>query len=196
MDYKTMAQEILELAGGRENVLSLVNCATRLRFSLRDGGKFQTDGLKKVKGVMGAMFTGGQYQVIIGTDVNHVYDEMIGMTGLEGGTVDAVEKADLKANPNQNKGGRMAAVMDVISSLFTPAIAAITGAAMIKVVLVILTMTGLMESGGQTYQMFSLVGDAPFYFMPVILAYTSAVMFGVDPMVGMTIGLCMVNPTY
>lgn len=67
---------------------------------------------------------------------------------------------------------------------------------MIKVVLVILTMTGLMDASGQTYQMFSMVGDAPFYFMPVILAYTSSVKFGVDPMVGLTIGLCMVHPTY
>jgi len=191
-----MAEEILPLTGGRENILSLVHCATRLRFSLKDGGSFQADELKKVKGVMGAMFTGGQYQVIIGTDVSHVYDHLIEMTGLEGGKVDAVEKGDLKGQANPQKGDKMAAVMDVISSLFTPAIAAITGAAMIKVVLVIITMIGVMDASGQTYQMFSLVGDAPFYFMPVILAYTSAVKFGVDPMVGMTIGLCMIHPTY
>ena len=194
MDYKKMASEILPLVGGKENVLSLVHCATRLRFSLKDGEKFETEKLKKVKGVMGAMFTGGQYQVIIGTDVNHVYDELLSLTGAQGGTVDIVEQNDLKGS--QKETGRMAAVMDLISSLFTPAIAAITGAAMIKVVLVILTMTGLMDSSGQTYQLFSMVGDAPFYFMPVILAYTSSVKFGVDPMVGLTIGLCMVHPTY
>ena len=145
---------------------------------------------------MGAMFTGGQYQVIIGTDVNHVYDNLLHMTGLEGGSVEIVEQADLKNGGSGNGSGKMAKAMDIISSLFTPAIAAITGAAMIKVVLVILTMTGLMDASGQTYQMFSMVGDAPFYFMPVILAYTSSVKFGVDPMVGLTIGLCMVHPTY
>lgn len=196
MDYKKAAAEILPLIGGKENILSLVHCATRLRFSLADGEAFQAEKLKKVKGVMGAMFTGGQYQVIIGTDVNHVYDNLLHMTGLEGGSVESVEQADLKNGGSGNGSGKMAKAMDIISSLFTPAIAAITGAAMIKVVLVILTMTGLMDASGQTYQMFSMVGDAPFYFMPVILAYTSSVKFGVDPMVGLTIGLCMVHPTY
>lgn len=196
MDYKKTAAEILPLIGGKENILSLVHCATRLRFSLADGDAFQAEELKKVKGVMGAMFTGGQYQVIIGTDVNHVYDKLLHMTGLEGGSVEIVEQADLKNGGSGNGSGKMAKAMDIISSLFTPAIAAITGAAMIKVVLVILTMTGLMDASEQTYQMFSMVGDAPFYFMPVILAYTSSVKFGVDPMVGLTIGLCMVHPTY
>lgn len=196
MDYKKTAAEILPLIGGKENILSLVHCATRLRFSLADGEAFQAEELKKVKGVMGAMFTGGQYQVIIGTDVNHVYDNLLHMTGLEGGSVEIVEQADLKNGGSGNGSGKMAKAMDIISSLFTPAIAAITGAAMIKVVLVILTMTGLMDASGQTYQMFSMVGDAPFYFMPVILAYTSSVKFGMDPMVGLTIGLCMVHPTY
>ena len=196
MDYKKTAAEILPLIGGKENILSLVHCATRLRFSLADGEAFQAEELKKVKGVMGAMFTGGQYQVIIGTDVNHVYDNLLHMTGLEGGSVEIVEQADLKKGGSGNGSGKMAKAMDIISSLFTPAIAAITGAAMIKVVLVILTMTGLMDASGQTYQMFSMVGDAPFYFMPVILAYTSSVKFGVDPMVGLTVGLCMVHPTY
>ena len=196
MDYKKTAAEILPLIGGKENILSLVHCATRLRFSLADGEAFQAEELKKVKGVMGAMFTGGQYQVIIGTDVNHVYDNLLHMTGLEGGSVEIVEQADLKNGGSGNGSGKMAKAMDIISSLFTPAIAAITGAAMIKVVLVILTMTELMDASGQTYQMFSMVGDAPFYFMPVILAYTSSVKFGVDPMVGLTIGLCMVHPTY
>lgn len=196
MDYKKTAAEILPLIGGKENILSLVHCAIRLRFSLADGEAFQAEELKKVKGVMGAMFTGGQYQVIIGTDVNHVYDNLLHMTGLEGGCVEIVEQSDLKNGGSGNGSGKMAKAMDIISSLFTPAIAAITGAAMIKVVLVILTMTGLMDVSGQTYQMFSMVGDAPFYFMPVILAYTSSVKFGVDPMVGLTIGLCMVHPTY
>ena len=196
MDYKKAAAEILPLIGGKENILSLVHCATRLRFSLADGDAFQAEELKKVKGVMGAMFTGGQYQVIIGTDVNHVYDKLLHMTGLEGGSVEIVEQADLKNGGSGNGSGKMAKAMDIISSLFTPAIAATTGAAMIKVVLVILTMTGLMDASEQTYQMFSMVGDAPFYFMPVILAYTSSVKFGVDPMVGLTIGLCMVHPTY
>lgn len=192
MDYKALAQQILPAVGGKENVSSLVHCATRLRMQLQDGEKFDTDTLKKIKGVMGAMFTGGQYQIIIGPDVHHVYDELIALTGLSGGTVDVVEAADLKGQ----KPKVMERLMDTISSLFTPAIAAITGAAMIKVVLVLLTMAGLMDSSGQTYKMFSIVADAPFTFLPVILAYTSAKRFGLDPMVGMTLGLAMIHSNY
>ena len=86
--------------------------------------------------------------------------------------------------------------MDTISSFFTPAIAAITGAAMVKVVLILLTMSGLLDTASVTYKLFSIAGDAPFLFLPVILAYTSSVRFGVDPMVGMTIGFMMVHPNY
>ena len=88
MDYKQLASQILAAVGGKENIQSLVHCATRLRFQLADSAKFDTDTLKKTKGVMGAMYTGGQYQVIIGPDVNHVYNELIALTGLSGGTVD------------------------------------------------------------------------------------------------------------
>ena len=174
MDYKQLASQILAAVGGKENIQSLVHCATRLRFQLADSAKFDTDTLKKTKGVMGAMYTGGQYQVIIGPDVNHVYDELIALTGLSGGTVDTVETADLKGA----KPKLMEHIMDTISSLFTPAIAAITGAAMVKVVLVLLTMAGLMDSSGTTYKLFSIAGD------------------GVDPMLGMTLGFMMVHPNY
>ena len=192
MDYKQLASQILAAVGGKENIQSLVHCATRLRFQLADSAKFDTDTLKKTKGVMGAMYTGGQYQVIIGPDVNHVYNELIALTGLSGGTVDTVETADLKGE----KPKLMEHIMDTISSLFTPAIAAITGAAMVKVVLVLLTMAGLMDSSGTTYKLFSIAGDAPFYFLPLMLAYTSSKRFGVDPMLGMTLGFMMVHPNY
>ena len=191
-DYKQLASGILRHVGGTENVQSLVHCATRLRFQLKDGAKFDTEELKKTKGVMGAMFTGGQYQVIIGPDVHHVYDELIAETGLTGGTVDRVEADDLKGQ----KPKMLERAMDTLSSLFTPAIAAITGAAMVKVLLVLLTMAGLLDSASPTCSLLSIAGDAPFLFLPVILAYTSSVRFGVDPMVGLTIGFMMVHPNY
>ena len=87
-DYKQLASKILDAVGGKENVASLVHCATRLRFQLHDGSKFDTDTLKQIKGVMGALFTGGQYQVIIGPDVSHVYDELAASTGIAGGSID------------------------------------------------------------------------------------------------------------
>lgn len=192
MDYKQLASAILPAVGGKDNIRTLMHCATRLRFQLNNGDEFDMETLKKIKGVMGALFTGGQYQIIIGPDVSHVFNELTRMTGIQGSSTGQVEASDLKGE----KPKVMERLMDTISSLFTPAIAAITGAAMIKVILVILTMAHLMDSGGQTYKLFSIVGDAPFYFLPLILAYTSSVKFGVDPMVGMVIGFTMVHPNY
>ena len=86
MDYKQLASQILAAVGGKENIQSLVHCATRLRFQLADSAKFDTDTLKKTKGVMGAMYTGGQYQVIIGPDVNHIYtDQELAALGITNG---------------------------------------------------------------------------------------------------------------
>lgn len=129
---------------------------------------------------------------VIGPDVHHVYDELIAETGLTGGTVDRVEADDLKGQ----KPKMLERAMDTLSSLFTPAIAAITGAAMVKVLLVLLTMAGLLDAASPTCSLLSIAGDAPFLFLPVILAYTSSVRFGVDPMVGLTIGFMMVHPNY
>ena len=73
MDYKKLAEEILQLVGGAGNVDGLTHCATRLRFNLKDESKAKTDALKKTKGVMGVVSSGGQYQIIIGSDVANVY---------------------------------------------------------------------------------------------------------------------------
>ena len=73
MNYQELGDKILALVGGRENVTGLTHCATRLRFNLKDEGKAQTEALKKTPGVLGVVVSGGQYQIVIGNDVNHVY---------------------------------------------------------------------------------------------------------------------------
>lgn len=76
MDYKKMAAEILKLVGGEKNVSGVTNCMTRLRFSLNDPKKADVEGIKKVKGVQGVVTKNGQFQVVIGTDVGNVCDEI------------------------------------------------------------------------------------------------------------------------
>ena len=89
MDYKRLAEQILELVGGKENVSGLVHCSNRLRFNLKDESKAQTDALKKTKGVVGVAKSGGQYQVIIGSDVANVFaplNELCDLKESRGGT--------------------------------------------------------------------------------------------------------------
>jgi len=191
MYYKNLAKEILEGAGSSENVKGLTHCATRLRFNLIDESKFDSDAVKKIKGVMGVVISGGQHQVIIGTDVSHVYNELKPLLGesVQTGKVDIVEE-------DGEKKSKFSIILDTISGVFTPILPAITGSAMIKTLLIILTMTGLLDKESQTYVILNFVGDTPFYFLPIMLSYTASVKFKSNPMIGMTLGLMMIHPNY
>lgn len=110
-----IAKEIIEKIGGRENITVLTHCATRLRFKLADFDKADKDEVGKIKGVVAAMVSGGQFQVVIGNEVNDVFREVQAQTGITGKAVDVVEKDDLKV---RNKG--MDVVIDLVTSIFTP----------------------------------------------------------------------------
>lgn len=191
MDYKKTAIEILNRVGGTENISSFTHCATRLRFNLADDKKFQADALKSLKGVMGTVVSGGQHQVIIGTDVSHVYDELVLIAGNDtaNGKVHIIEEEDISKS-------RFSKILDTISGIFTPILPAIVGGAMIKTLLIILTLMGVMSTEGQTYQFLSFVGDTPFYFLPIMLAYSAAKKFNMNAMLGMMLGLMMIHPNY
>ncbi|MDU5110368.1 MAG: PTS transporter subunit EIIC [Clostridium sp.] len=189
MNYKNLAKEILINIGGESNVKSYTHCATRLRFNLNDESKFDQDVLKKINGVMGTVISGGQFQVIIGTDVSHVFDELKVL--LPDNRMDEISKEVIDEDKS-----RFSKVLDTISGIFTPILPAITGAAMIKVLIILLTMSGLLQKDTQTYQILTFVGDTPFYFLPIMLSYTAAVKFKMNPMMGMLLGLMLIHPTY
>lgn len=186
MNYKSLAEEILRLIGGESNIASLVHCATRLRFTLKDEKKADTAKLKQTKGIMGVVSSGGQYQVIIGSDVSHVFKEIMGMTKLE------------NSNAGEEKDNRKIAdkVIDTISGIFTPVLPAITAAGMLKAVLAILITTKLITNDSQTYQVLNFMADAGFYFLPILLANSAAKKFKVNPYMAMMIGGMLLHPTF
>lgn len=186
MNYKSLAEEILRLIGGESNIASLVHCATRLRFTLKDEKKANTAKLKQTKGVMGVVSSGGQYQVIIGSDVSHVFKEIMGMTKLESSD-GGQEKDDRKVVDK---------VIDTISGIFTPVLPAITAAGMLKAVLAILITTKLLTNDSQTYQVLNFMADAGFYFLPILLANSAAKKFKVNPYMAMMIGGMLLHPTF
>ena len=191
MNYKNEAIEILDNVGGRDNVKSLTHCATRLRFNLKDETLYKADALKTTKGVLGSVVGGGQHQVIIGTDVSHVFDELVSIIGSDV----AVKELNVVENDEIAKS-KFSQILDTISGIFTPILPAIVGGAMIKTLLIILTLIGMMNNKGQTYQILSFVGDTPFYFLPIMLAYSAAKKFKMNPMMGMMLGLMMIHPNY
>lgn len=133
MDYKQLAQNILEKVGGKENITQLTHCATRLRFVLKDTNLADTDSLKQTTGVAGVVNKGGQYQVIIGSDVQSVFRPLLEIADL-------ATEAKVETAQNQTIMERLLAT---ISGIFTPILPVITAAGMIKAVLSILVVFGL-----------------------------------------------------
>ena len=173
MDYKKTATDILNYVGGENNVAHLEHCSTRLRFTLADDSKVNIEALKKVHGVLGVV-TAVQLQVIVGNNVIEVYDELlkIGKFGDQNNNNTAA---------NNKKIG--AVVLDFIISVFQPLVPAIAGAGILKSILLLLSMFNLIDKTGQTYLIISYIGDSVFYFLPIMVAITTATKLKVNKIV-------------
>lgn len=187
MDYKEVGKEVLALVGGKENVTSLTHCATRLRFELKDKEQAQTKELEKLPGVISVVDSGGQYQVVIGNEVQTAFREIQKETGT--GT-----SSGKGTSNNPNNEGLISRIISVISTTFTPMIPAITGAGMVKAILAILTLTGVLTDTSSTYLILDTIADAAFYFMPILLAYGAAIKFEVSPTLAITVAGILLHP--
>ncbi|MHC5373539.1 beta-glucoside-specific PTS transporter subunit IIABC [Enterococcus sp. LJL120] len=185
MAYQELIQDILEDVGGKENINDLTHCVTRLRFKLKDESKANTEKLKKTKGVVTVVQSGGQYQVVIGNHVPEVYQEFVNFAGLS--TEDSSEE------PTKSKGP-LDAFIDIISRIFTPVLGLLAATGMIKGLNVLFVALGWISIDSGTYAILQAAGDCFFYFFPIFLGYTAAKKFGLKPFVGMAIGAALVYP--
>lgn len=190
MDYKLTAAEIIDKIGGKENIASLTHCITRLRFKLKDEGKADKEAVKKIKGVLNVVESGGQFQVVIGNEVTNVFNAVQGLTGITGTAIDKVEKDDLKV-----KGKFMDQVIDLVTSIFTPILPALIGAGMIRALLMLATKFMGLDTGNGVYIVLNEIYNAIFSFLPIYLAYTSAKKFQCNPFIAVAVALTMVSGT-
>lgn len=187
MDYKKVGLDVLELVGGKENVSKLTHCATRLRFELNDMSKVQVNEIENLSGVISVVNKGGQFQVVIGNEVQTAYRAILNKLGNK--------LSDNKgSDKNKKKQGLVSEFISVISTTFTPMIPAITGAGMIKALLAILTLTNVLSSDSNTYVLLDTISDAAFYFMPMLLAYGAAIKFECNPILAITIAGVLLHP--
>lgn len=186
MSYKNLAKEIVNSIGGVENIISVMNCATRLRFQLKDLSKVDDKKVQSIKGVAGAQLRGEQYQVIIGTDVSNVCSEINALGSFKGSDAKSAIKKKFSAGT----------IIEVIAGIFTPVIPAITGAGMLKAVLVILTLTKVLSPESQTYYFLNFISDAAFYFLPVMLAFTAAEKFKCNKFLAVSIAGVLLHPSF
>ena len=189
MDYKALASTIIDLVGGKSNVKSVVHCATRLRFTLVDDTKPDTEALKKTKGVLSVVNGGGQYQIVIGPDVPQVYQEVLAVGGFEAAA--AVSDPDAEKADNRSKFSK---ILEGIASIFQPIIPAITGAGLLKAVMALCTTLGWLKSGTQTQIILNAMADSAFYFLPILLAASCARKFKCNQGTAMALGGLLVYP--
>lgn len=191
MSYKPLAEKILTNVGGKENVVSVVHCATRLRFTLKDASLAKTDVLKKTSGVLSVINAGGQYQIVIGPDVPEVYQEIIAIGGFE-----ASAPIDDPEAEKEDKRSRLSKILEGIASIFQPIIPAITAAGLLKAVLALLTTFKLLSSGDMTYRILAALADSAFYFLPILLANSAARKFKCNQGNAMALAGLLVLPAF
>lgn len=188
MKYEAMNQAIIKGVGGPGNVKSVVHCATRLRFVLKDESKADDDAVKNIPGILQLVKKAGQYQLVIGNNVEDVYNELADMLDLDnqGTTADS-------GKDNRNLFDK---VIGTITGSIAPAIPLLAGAGMGKVLLLILTLTGVLSDKSQTYQMLNLIFDTGYFFMPAFIGFSAAKIFKTNQYLGAFMGLVTVNPNW
>lgn len=186
MKYQELASEILAGVGGRDNVISLVHCATRLRFKLREHGKADAEALKKNPGVIMVVESGGQFQVVVGNHVGEVYTTLNALAELG-------DNAPRDAGESK-KENLLSRFIDIISGIFAPLLGVMAASGILKGFLALSLACGwLLESSG-TFKLLFAASDALFYFFPIMLGYTAGKKFAGNAFVTMAIGGALTHP--
>lgn len=184
-NYKETAQQVVDNIGGKENINNTWHCITRLRFNLNDKNKVQLEETKKIPGVMGAQFSGDQFQVIIGNTVEDVFSEIENIIGTGGGS-----------EPQNNDEGTVSKIFDAITGIFTPVIPALAGTGLLKGFLALADILGIMAADSPTYLLLYGLADVVLYFFPMFLAVSAAEKFRTSKYLAMAIAGAMMYPTY
>lgn len=188
-EYDSLAGKILEYVGGKENVNDVYHCQTRLRFKLSDEGKAEKEKLEAMDGVSKVMISGGVFQVIIGTHVKYVFEEIEKLVGPRKKTEEEIEQKEKKSVPG--------IVIDFVSGTFQPVIPALSGAGMVKALLAVLVAFGVInQDTSQTYYILNFFADAVFYFLPILLAFSESGKLRCNPILAASVAGIMMHPSW
>lgn len=189
MDYKACAEQIYEAVGKKENIVSAAHCATRLRLVIGDNAKCSKETLESIDGVKGVFEAAGQLQIILGTGtVNKVFKELVDISGIEAGTKEEVKQA---AGAKQKWYKR---AIKTLGDIFVPIIPAIVASGLLMGVLEGLTKVWPDLANSGTYSIFLLFSNAAFTFLPILIAISTARVFGGNLFLGAVIGMIMIHP--
>lgn len=188
MAYEDLSKAIIAGVGGKDNVISVVHCTTRLRFKLKDEKLAHDDELKNTEGIITVVKSGGQYQIVIGNNVAQVYDVLVKVGGFaaEGSVPD-----DYVDNSNMSILDRF---IDLISGIFAPILGPLCAAGMIKGFTAMFLSFGWITAESGTYKILNAIGDGFFYFLPIVLGIAAAKKFKLDSFIGLAIGAALCYP--
>ncbi|WP_416326237.1 glucose PTS transporter subunit IIA [[Eubacterium] hominis] len=189
MKYQTLCEDIIQHIGGKDNVISVTHCVTRLRFKLKNEEKANTEVLSKMKGVMKIIQTGGQYQVVIGTHVEDVYRELIQIGGFK-----SEQPLTINEDADTKKQGLLSRFLILMSGIFQPILSILMASGMIKALLKLVVLAGWLSDTSGTYTILNSMGDALFYFFPIAVGYSASRKFGIKEIYGITLGAVLSYP--
>lgn len=187
MKYENLSKQIIQAVGGKNNISSVVHCATRLRFTLKDENKANDDEVKAIKDVLSLVKSGGQYQLVLGNNVDLVYEKLVKVANIQ---------------PNQGKSEKkdersiFDKIIGSITGSIAPVVPLLAGCGMGKVLLLVLTLLGILTKESQTYVILSFIFDTGFYFMPAFIGFSAAKIFGANQYLGAFLALVTVHPEW
>ncbi|CRU32985.1 TPA: PTS beta-glucoside transporter subunit IIBCA [Streptococcus equi subsp. equi] len=187
MTYQETAKAIFEAVGGEQNIQEVTHCITRLRLVLKDDKQVVDQKIKLIPNVIGVMRQNGQYQIILGNDVNNYYKAFM--------TLGQFHETDMSSSAGQ-KQSMIEGLIETIASVITPLIPALLGGGMLKVVGILVPMLGLAGTDSQTVAFINFFGDAAYYFMPIMIAYSAAARFKVTPVLAATVAGILLHPAF
>lgn len=189
--YEELANNVVSLIGGKENVAFFTHCATRLRFSVKEKGTVDLDAIKKLPGVLGAQISGDQLHIIIGPSVGDAYALICKKHGFA--SKKAVEE---NLDTPKKKKLSIAAILDFITGCVTPIIPVLMAGGFIKMVAILGEQFGFLAAGTPTHTVLTFAGDAAFYFLPVFVGATTAKKAGGNQLLGMMLGAMFIHPDF
>lgn len=209
MDYRKIAEAVIALSGGTENISSITHCSTRLRFFVKDKSKVNEGEIRETKPVLGVVFSGDELQIVLGKNIVPVYNEAVlvfeaggkGITAADSqqGAGDLAGKGSGSAAGNgkkRNGESVFGRIIGFVSAAVTPLIPGLVAGGMLKVFLLLATLAFAPFKDTQTYTLLSMVANVPFYFMPIFVAYGAAKKLGATPLYAMTVVGALVYPDF
>lgn len=188
-NYADAARAIVASLGGLENIEAVTHCMTRLRFVVKDSARVDNATLKAIPGVMGVVHTDSQCQVIIGNNVNLAFQEVMKL-----GTPGNSDSAPVKRKITLRSIG--AGILDALVGTMSPLIPAIIGGSMVKLLAMMLEMSGVLPKGSSTLIILNVIGDGAFFFLPVMVAASAALKFKTNMSLAIAIAGVLVHPNF